>query len=114
MSGRRNTATTTDAAAGRCVADSDQGIEGCSRYSSSRSPATAPLTVSVELAHTTISTGDLVGLRVGDIITTEQDCHAPLLVNVEGIPKFRALPGLFKGRKAIQVDEVIEPEKEAK
>lgn len=79
-----------------------------------RNLRTAPLTVSVELAHTTISTGDLVGLRVGDIITTEQDCHAPLLVNVEGIPKFRALPGLFKGRKAIQVDEVIEPEKEAK
>jgi flagellar motor switch protein FliM len=79
-----------------------------------RNLRTAPLTVSVELAHTTISTGDLVGLRVGDIITTEQDCHAPLLVNVEGIPKFRALPGLFKGRKAIQVDEVIEPEKEGK
>jgi flagellar motor switch protein FliM len=61
----------------------------------------------VRLAGTRISTGDLIGLRVGDIITTEKDVRRPLVVTVEGIPKFRANPGLFKGHKAIRVDEVI-------
>jgi len=61
----------------------------------------------VRLASTQISTGDLIALRVGDIITTEKDTHRPLLVTVEGVPKFRASPGLFKGHKAIRIDEVL-------
>jgi flagellar motor switch protein FliM len=61
----------------------------------------------VRLASTTITTGELLGLRVGDIITTEKDVQSPLLVSVEGVPKFRAFPGAFKGHKAIRVEEVI-------
>jgi flagellar motor switch protein FliM len=61
----------------------------------------------VRLAGARISTGDLIGLRVGDIITTEKDIRRPLLVTVEGIPKFRANAGLFKGHKAVRVNEVI-------
>jgi len=59
--------------------------------------------VVVELAETNISTSDLIGLRVGDIIATENDVERPLIVSVEGRPKFHAHPGAFKGRKAIQV-----------
>jgi flagellar motor switch protein FliM len=62
----------------------------------------------VELAGTRISAGDLIGLRVGDIITTEKDTHNPLLVTVEGVPKFRAKPGAYKGRKAVCVDDRLE------
>jgi flagellar motor switch protein FliM len=58
----------------------------------------------VELARTQIGTGDLIGLRVGDIITTLKDVHSPLVVSVEGVPKFHARPGAFKGHKAILVD----------
>ncbi len=47
---------------------------------------------------------DLIGLRVGDIITTEKDMHSPIAVSVEGVSKFVARPGAFKGRKAIQID----------
>ena len=43
----------------------------------------------MQLAESTITTGDLIGLRVGDIITTEKDIHSPLTVTVEGVPKFR-------------------------
>jgi flagellar motor switch protein FliM len=57
----------------------------------------------VELAETNISTSDLIGLRVGDIIATEKDIERPLVVSIEGRPKFHAQPGAFKGRKAIQV-----------
>jgi flagellar motor switch protein FliM len=57
----------------------------------------------VDLAETNISTSDLIDLRVGDIIATEKDVERPLVVSVEGRPKFHAQPGAFKGRKAIQV-----------
>ena len=59
--------------------------------------------VVVELAETGISTADLIGLRVGDIIATEKDVHRPLVVSIEGRPKLHADPGAYKGRKAIQI-----------
>lgn len=59
------------------------------------------------LAQTRITTGELLGLRVGDIITTEKDIHSPLLVTVENVPKYRASPGVFKGHKAICISETI-------
>ena len=61
----------------------------------------------VELAQTHVTTGDLIGLRVGDIIDTEHDVQTPMVVYVEGKPKFLAEPGSYKGRKAIQVMEPI-------
>jgi len=61
------------------------------------------------LASSRITTADLLGLRVGDIVTTEQDVHAPLEVSVEGVPKFRASPGTIKGHKAVQVIGPLEP-----
>jgi len=67
----------------------------------------SPVSLSVRLATTRVSTGELIGLRVGDIITTEKDIRRPLLVTVEGVPKFRARPGLLKGHKAIRIDDVI-------
>ena len=60
--------------------------------------------LSVQLAHTRLSTTDLIGLRVGDIITTEKDVRAPLLVEVEGVAKFHARPGAYKARKAICIE----------
>lgn len=65
------------------------------------------LSMSVTLAETQITTRDLLDLRVGDIITTDKDCQSPLDVLVEGVGKFLALPGAFKGRKAVQIDEVV-------
>lgn len=61
----------------------------------------------VRLAGTRITTKDLIGLRVGDVITTEKDVHSPLVACVEGVPKFHASPGAFKGRKAVRVDQVL-------
>jgi len=61
----------------------------------------------VRLATTRIKTGELIGLRVGDIITTKKDIHTPLLATVEGVPKFRVFPGVFKGHKAIRIETII-------
>ena len=65
--------------------------------------AKAPVEVVVELAATRITTSDMLELRVGDIIASEKDVNEPLLVFVEGQPKFYASPGKYKGRKAIQI-----------
>jgi flagellar motor switch protein FliM len=67
----------------------------------------------VHLADTNITTGDLIGLRVGDVITTEKDIHSPIAVSVEGVVKYHAKPGAFKGRKAIEIADtvVVEPPK---
>jgi len=67
----------------------------------------------VHLADTQITTGDLIGLRVGDIITTEHDIHTPVTVSVEGHAKFHAYPGAYKGRKAIEIDRLLESPKAA-
>jgi flagellar motor switch protein FliM len=63
----------------------------------------------VQLAETKVTTGDMLNLRVGDIITTEKDVHSPLAVCLEGVPKFRGRPGAFKGHKAIEVEEAFDP-----
>jgi flagellar motor switch protein FliM len=63
--------------------------------------------VVVDLAETHIATADLLELQVGDIITTEKDVKQPLVVSIEGRPKFHADPGVLKGRKAVQVAEMI-------
>jgi flagellar motor switch protein FliM len=58
----------------------------------------------VTLAESKISTGDLIGLRVGDIITTDKDVHQPLEVAVEGTTKYQASAGAFKGCKAVKIE----------
>ena len=68
----------------------------------------SPVGVSVRLAQTKIGTGELVSLRVGDIITTQKDVHQPVIVSVEGVPKFRARIGAVKGHKAIMIEQSIE------
>jgi flagellar motor switch protein FliM len=74
---------------------------------------TSLVELNVRLAQTHISAGELVGLKIGDIITTEKDIHNPLIVSVEGIPKFKAGPGAFKGRKAIVIQDTIKNPSEA-
>lgn len=68
------------------------------------------LAMVVRLAETRISTKELMGLRVGDIITTEKDVRSPLVVELEGVSKFTARPGGFKGQKAIRIEDPIRVE----
>jgi len=69
----------------------------------------AQVQVVVTLAESQITTGDLIGLRVGDIITTDKDVHQPLEIAVQGATKFHASAGAFKGRKAARVEGSLEP-----
>jgi flagellar motor switch protein FliM len=63
--------------------------------------------IAVDLAETKITTKDLIELRVGDVITTSKDIHSPLVVRIEGMPKFYALPGAYKGQKAMEIQGEI-------
>jgi flagellar motor switch protein FliM len=68
-----------------------------------RQLTTSQVELVITLAETKITTADLIGLRVGDVITTDKDVHAPMDVAVEGVVKYTAHPGMYKGHKAIQV-----------
>ncbi len=68
-----------------------------------RSVDGAPVDVVVTLARSKIKTGDLLGLNVGDIITTEQEVGQPLEIAIQDVPKLHGAPGSFKGKKAIRV-----------
>lgn len=65
----------------------------------------------VTLAKSQITTADLIGLRVGDIITTSHDVAELLEVSVAGSPKFRASCGALKGHKAIQIADRLDQSK---
>jgi flagellar motor switch protein FliM len=70
----------------------------------SREVGRSLLELAVTLAETKISTGDLIGLRVGDVIATDKDVRSPLQVAVEDVARFIASPGALKGHKAIQIE----------
>jgi flagellar motor switch protein FliM len=63
--------------------------------------------VIVTLARSTIKTTDLFDLEVGDIISTEKDVHHPLEVEIADRIKFHASAGSYKGRKAIQIEQIL-------
>ncbi len=68
----------------------------------------APVDIVVTLATSKIRTGDLLDLSVGDIITTEKEVNDPLELAVQDVPKYNARAGAFKGKKAVQIESVIE------
>lgn len=68
----------------------------------------APVDVVVTLARSRIKTSDLLDLSVGDIIATEQDATSPLELSIQNVPKFQATAGAFKGKKAVQIQCMIE------
>jgi flagellar motor switch protein FliM len=67
----------------------------------------APLQVAALLAETTITIADLRALEVGDLIVTEKPASSPVVLQAEGVPKFLAHLGQFKGHRALKIDRPI-------
>ena len=63
-----------------------------------------------ELGTTEITPESLMGFKVGDTLILGNDVTDPLILKVEGNPKFKGFPGVSRGNKAIQITEVIERE----
>jgi flagellar motor switch protein FliM len=68
----------------------------------------APVDIVVTLARSKIRTSDLLDLSVGDVITTEKEVQQPLELSIQDVPKFQTRAGAFKGKKAVQIESVIE------
>ena len=60
------------------------------------------------LAETSITMNDLRQLEVGDIITTEKEASHPVVLHVEGRPKYLANIGHFKGRRALKIVRAVD------
>ncbi|MFG0326972.1 MAG: flagellar motor switch protein FliM [Phycisphaerales bacterium JB037] len=63
----------------------------------------APVQVTGVLGETTITMRDLIDLSVGDVIIMDKPATEPVLVGVEGEPKFRALMGQHRGKRALRI-----------
>ena len=71
---------------------------------------TTEVEIITELGTTEITPESLMGFKVGDTLTLGNDVTDPLILKVEGNPKFKGFPGVSRGNKAIQITEVIERE----
>lgn len=69
--------------------------------------------VIVNLARSSLKAVDLLHLQVGDVISTEKDCRSPIEVQIAGVGKFEAKPGVFKGRKAVEIVGTMQQQDEA-
>ena len=63
-----------------------------------------------ELGGTQLTPEELMHFKVGDTLILGNDVTDPLILKVEGNPKFKGFPGVSRGNKAIQITEVIERE----
>jgi len=62
------------------------------------------------LGTTKISAGEFLEMKVNDIILLDNKMEESILVNVEGIPKFKGYPGAYSNNKAIRIGEKIDKE----
>jgi flagellar motor switch protein FliM len=65
--------------------------------------AEAPLEVTAELGTHRLRLRDLLALRVGDVIPLRTGREGPIVVCVEGRPRFLAAPGVSGGSHALRV-----------
>jgi flagellar motor switch protein FliM len=65
--------------------------------------AEAALEVSAELGVRWMSLRDVIGLKVGDVVSLPTGREGPVVVCVEGRPRFHAVPGVSHGNNALRV-----------
>ncbi|HEY3490028.1 MAG TPA: FliM/FliN family flagellar motor switch protein [Candidatus Deferrimicrobiaceae bacterium] len=61
------------------------------------------LTVEVMLGEVSLPIREILSLKPGDVITTDQEIDAPVAVLVEGKPKLSGRPGISRGNRAIKI-----------
>jgi flagellar motor switch protein FliM len=68
----------------------------------------AEVELTVELGRTFVNSGDLLNLKAGDVLTLNKDVGDYLVAMVEGVPKFKGRPGVYRGAKAFRVEDVAD------
>ncbi len=61
----------------------------------------------IKLGDAEIQMRDVLKLEAGDIIQLNQDATSPIDILVEGIPKFKGVPGLLRGSRAMKITEIL-------
>ncbi len=62
-----------------------------------------PVELVAELGRVTVNMRRLLGLKVGDVIRLPGSMEDPVIVRVEGEPKFRGFPKISRGQLAIEI-----------
>jgi flagellar motor switch protein FliM len=62
------------------------------------------------LGMTRIRGRDLLEMKVNDVIQLDQRTNDPIIVSVEGIPKFMGYPGTYNKRRAVRIEERVRRE----
>jgi flagellar motor switch protein FliM len=60
-----------------------------------------------ELGMTVRSIGQILEMEIDDIIKINTGPQDPVMVKVEGVPKYLGTPGVIKGNRAIQITDLI-------
>jgi flagellar motor switch protein FliM len=63
--------------------------------------------VSCTLGSAWINLRDMMELAEGDIIILDHEANKPLNIMVEGVHKFRGVPGIVRGNRAIKITESV-------
>jgi flagellar motor switch protein FliM len=64
-----------------------------------------------ELGKTKHTIGQILNLETGDVVQLKMGPQDPVVLNVEGVPKFLGMPGIVKGNRAVQVTSLIAEDK---
>ncbi len=68
----------------------------------------AEVDFTVELGRARLDSGELLKLKVGDVLQLDKDVNDFLIGMVEGVPKFKGRPGIYRGAKAFRVEGFVE------
>src|SRR6185437_3962777 len=59
--------------------------------------------IKVDLGETNVSMGELLQMKVGDVVSLNQDATGEFDVQIEGIRKFKSYYGIHHGSVAVQI-----------
>ena len=68
----------------------------------------APLNLSVDLGRLVITFEDLMDFEVGNVINLAKSVTDELVIEVEGVQKFKGIPGFSRGNQAVKLTGHIE------
>lgn len=64
--------------------------------------------LTAEVGRLRLTFEDIMDFKVGNVLNLGKSVHDNLIVNVEGLPKFKGVPGFSRGNQAVKLVEVIE------
>ncbi|HUJ19172.1 MAG TPA: flagellar motor switch protein FliM [Nitrospirota bacterium] len=67
----------------------------------------SPVEISAEMGQVNVLFGDLMSLKVGDVLTLNRCTSDNLTIKVQDIPKFAGQPGFSRGTQAIRINKIL-------